>query len=183
MTPRHILMGVALAGAIALTVFGDKRPASDVVEAVERAPAARRPAPLPAAPAAAKAGAEPAILRLEPRATLIGEDDEKLGAPGDLFGRRDWNPPPPPPDAAAIAAAAAPPPPPMAPPLPFTYLGKAVADGAWEVYLARGDKTFIVRDNMVIEGTYRVDAITPPNLTLTYLPLNQVQQLNIGVLD
>jgi hypothetical protein len=28
-----------------------------------------------------------------------------------------------------------------------------------------------------------VDAIAPPHLTLTYLPLNQVQQLNIGVLD
>jgi hypothetical protein len=181
MKPRHIAMAVALAGAAALVLFGDNRPASDVVEAVERAPGARK-----AAPAAAKTAATaqaPAILRLQPRATLIGDDDDKLGAPGDLFGRRDWNPPPPPPDAAAKAAAALPPPPPMAPPLPFTYLGKAVADGAWEVYLARGDKTFIVRDQMVIEGTYRVDAITPPNLTLTYLPLNQVQQLNLGVLD
>jgi len=181
MTPRHIVMAVALAGAAALVIFGDNRPAADVVEAVERAPGARKPAPLAAKPAA-KAQA-PAILRLQPRATLIGDDDDKLGAPGDLFGRRDWTPPPPPPDPAAKAAAALPPPPPMAPPLPFTYLGKAVADGAWEVYLARGDKTFIVRDQMVIEGTYRVDAITPPNLTLTYLPLNQVQQLNIGVLD
>jgi hypothetical protein len=35
--------------------------------------------------------------------------------------------------AAAAAAAAA------APPLPFTFIGKSVADGAWEVYLARGD--------------------------------------------
>ncbi|UUZ55500.1 hypothetical protein LP419_07470 [Massilia sp. H-1] len=101
--------------------------------------------------------------------------------PGDLFSRRDWNLPPPP--VAAQAVAPPPPPPPMAPPLPFTFLGKAVADGSWEVYLARGDKTFIVRDKTVIEGMYRVDAITPPNLTLTYLPLNQVQQLNIGVLD
>jgi hypothetical protein len=40
-----------------------------------------------------------------------------------------------------------------------------------------------VRDKTVIDGTYRVDAIAPPNLTLTYLPLNQVQQLNIGVFD
>jgi hypothetical protein len=30
---------------------------------------------------------------------------------------------------------------------------------------------------------YRVDAIAPPILTLTYLPLNQVQQLNLGVFD
>ncbi|HEY0063319.1 MAG TPA: hypothetical protein VGC21_14465, partial [Telluria sp.] len=97
----------------------------------------------------------------------------------------DWTPPPPAPDANALAAAAAaaPPPAPVAPPLPFTFLGKAVANGSWEVFLARGEQTYIVRNKMVIDGTYRVDAINPPNLTLTYLPLNQVQQLNIGVLD
>ena len=42
---------------------------------------------------------------------------------------------------------------------------------------------YIVRDNMVIDGAYRVDAITPPTLKLTYLPLNQVQQINIGVFE
>jgi hypothetical protein len=67
--------------------------------------------------------------------------------------------------------------------LPFTYLGKAVGEGAWEVYLARGDKTYIVRTKTVVDGIYRVDAIAPPTLTFTYLPLNQVQQLNIGVFD
>ncbi len=71
----------------------------------------------------------------------------------------------------------------MAPPLPFQFLGKAAEKGEWEVFLARGDKTYVVRKQDVIDGAYRVDAIAPPNLTLTYLPLNQVQQLNIGVLD
>jgi len=35
----------------------------------------------------------------------------------------------------------------------------------------------------VIDGMYRIDTIAPPTLTVTYLPLNQVQQLNIGVMD
>ncbi len=43
--------------------------------------------------------------------------------------------------------------------------------------------TYIVQTKMVVDGAYRVDAITPPVLSLTYLPLNQVQQLNIGVFD
>ncbi|WP_413345644.1 hypothetical protein [Massilia sp. CT11-108] len=74
--------------------------------------------------------------------------------------------------------------PPTAPPLPFTFIGKSVGDGAWEVYLARGDRTYVVREKgAVIDGTYRVESIAPPVLTLTYLPLNQVQQLNIGVFD
>ena len=80
-------------------------------------------------------------------------------------------------------AAAPPPPPPMAPPLPFVYLGKVAADGAWEVFLSRADKTYIVRANTVIDGAYKVVTIAPPVMTLTYLPLNQVQQLNIGVFE
>ena len=70
-----------------------------------------------------------------------------------------------------------------APPLPFTLVGKANENGVWEVYLARAGKTYIVKSKTVIDGTYRVDAIAPPLLTLTYLPLNQVQQLNIGAFD
>jgi hypothetical protein len=41
----------------------------------------------------------------------------------------------------------------------------------------------IVRNKSVIDGVYRVDAIAPPGMTITYLPMNQVQQLNIGVRD
>jgi hypothetical protein len=69
------------------------------------------------------------------------------------------------------------------PSLPFTYLGKQGADGNWEVYLTRGDETLIVRDQMVIDGSYRVDAIKPPNMTLVYLPLKLVQTMDIGSAD
>jgi hypothetical protein len=201
MNPRHIAMGAALLAAGALVIFGDNKPDSDVAEAVERKPArgsagpvapvgtpaalAAMPAAMPPARAGAASatGADPAILRLLPRATLIGNGDEAMGGGQDLFGSRDWNPPPAAPVVADNAAAQAPPPPPSAPPLPFSVLGKAAANGSWEVFLAIGDKTYIARDKMVIDGTYRVDAIAPPTMTFTYLPLNQVQQLNIGVLD
>ena len=178
MNPRHLAMGAALLLAAGLLAFGDNTPESDVAEAVERAPAAQVTV-LAAAPKRSTV-AEPGIMRLIPRAALIGEGDEAMGGSADVFGRQDWTPPPPP---APAPVAPPPPPPPSAPPLPFTYLGKAAADGSWEVFLSRGDKTYVVRDKMIIDGTYRVDAIAPPNLTLTYLPLNQVQQLNIGVLD
>ena len=187
MNPRHLVMGLAVLGAAGLALFGDKTPSSDVAEAVERKPAAAKvaaPAPAPSSDKKA-AAAEPMILALVPRATLVGEGDEAMGRAADVFGRRDWNPPPPPPPPAAakLVGPPPPPPPPVAPPLHFTYLGKAAENGQWEVYLANGDKTYVVRDKMVIDGVYRVDAIAPPNLTLTYLPLNQVQQLNIGVFD
>jgi len=189
MKPYQIAMAAALAGAAGLVLFGDKSPGSDVAEPVERATRAPgKPAAAPSiaaasrsgAPASASASGDVMILRLVPRALLVGEGGEGSFASGDgVFGGQNWNPPPPPPPPVSNA----PPPPPMAPPLPFVYIGKAAADGAWEVYLSRADKVYVVRAKTVIDGTYRVDAIAPPLMSLTYLPLNQVQQINIGVLD
>ena len=183
MKPRHIALGAALAIAAGFAVFGDKTPDSPLAEAVVRgAPRSARPAAPPVAAAGARAPKdtpEPAILRLIPRADLIPDGAEAPGGAENLFLSQDWNPPPPPPSTAPPP----PPPPPTAPPLPFTYIGKAVGEGAWEVYLARGDKTYIVHPKEVVDGVYRVDAIVPPTITFTYLPLNQVQQLNIGVFD
>ena len=169
MTPRHLMLGAALLVAAGFAVFGDKSP-NGVVEPVQRgaAPVAAR-----AAPTVTKPAGTVAVLRLAPRDTLIGDGADG----GNAFGALDWTPPPPPP------APPPPPPPPSAPPLPFTFLGKAVERGVWEVFLARGSDTLIVRDKTVIDGVYRIDAIAPPAMTITYLPLNQVQQINIGVRD
>ena len=205
MKTRYMIMGAALVGAAALLAFGDNSPEGDVAEPVARAAPrgpgsgttdrqladrAQAPAVLPAPvqPQAQLPDADmrtqapgtraaPHILRLLPRHALVGAGD---AAGGDVFGSRDWTPPPPPPPP---QAAPPPPPPPSAPPLPFTLLGKALDNGAWEVYLARAGKTYVVKTKTVIDGTYRVDAIAPPILTLTYLPLNQIQQLNIGAFD
>ena len=184
MKPYQIAMGVALAGAAALVIFGDNTPSSDIAEPVARA--AKAPGAVSSAPALAERsgndGKATAILRLVPRATLVGDSaDAGFGAGEGVFLGQNWNPPPPPPPPQSQSNA--PPPPPMAPPVPFNYFGKAVADGQWEVYLARGDKTYVVRNKTVIEGAYRVDRIAPPLMTVTYLPLNQVQQINIGAFD
>lgn len=171
MTPRHYLLLAGVLGAGALLLFGERQPVAEVAEAVERAVA-------PAHPRAARPPAEPpAILALLPRSEVAGEDGDTFGGADGVFQSQNWTPPPP-----KMAVTAAPPPaPPMAPPLPFVYLGKVAADGAWEVFLSRADKTYIVRAHTVIDGAYKVVTIAPPVMTLTYLPLNQVQQLNIGV--
>jgi hypothetical protein len=175
MKPRHLLMGAALIAAAGLVLLGDRTPAGSLAEPVERA--ARTPA---VAAAPQPAAGEASILRLVPRATLIGEAGEAAFRSGEgVFLGQNWNPPPPPAPTGPVAA----PPPPSAPPLPFTAIGKAVTDGQWEVYLARGEQTYVVKNHTVIDGVYRVDAIAPPTLTITYLPMNQVQQLNIGVSD
>lgn len=198
--PRHLALGAALVGAALLVAFGDRTPADGVIGAVER-PATGTPAATaakllaqPAAvllprvarddaaprPAAADAPVQQ-ILALTPRTVLIGDGDDGFQQSGaGPFAHQDWTPPPPPPPSSAALA----PPPPSAPPLPFTFIGKSVGGGAWEIYLSRGERTYVVRDKgAVLDGTYRVESIAPPVLTLTYLPLNQQQQLNIGVFD
>lgn len=181
MKPRHIAMGVALVLAAGLVVFGDKAPETELAEPVERAAATTAIEPARSvASSVKKSGDDVAIARLIPRETLIGASGDRFGeGENSLFARHDWTPPPPPPSNEPPP----PPPPPSAPPLPFTYIGKSLQDGVWQIYLARGERTYLVNDGDTIDGTYRVDAIRPPVLTLTYLPLEQRQQLNIGVFD
>ncbi|VVD79998.1 hypothetical protein PAQ31011_01078 [Pandoraea aquatica] len=115
------------------------------------------------------------IVAPTPRETQADEDGAP--APQRLFVSQNWGPPPPAPSSAPVPTT---PLPPTAPPLPFTYLGKALAAGAWEVYLARGEKTFIVHENSVVDDVYRVASIKPPRLSLIYIPMNQQQELDIG---
>lgn len=185
MKPRHLLMGAALVATAGLVLFGESTPETEVAEAVERAPrpdtATATATAARVAVAAAAAAADGTILRLVPRSELIGEAGEAAFQGGGIFGGQSFAPPP------AVAEEPSepppPPPPPTAPPLPFTVIGKGLANGAWEVYLANGERTYVAHAKEVIDGMYRIDAIAPPTLTITYLPLNQVQQLNIGVMD
>lgn len=118
------------------------------------------------------------ILALRQREELIGGAHAENRA-DNLFRSQSWLPQP----VAASLVATAPPPIPTAPPLTYAYLGKKMEDGNWEVYLARGEQTFIVREQATLDYNYRVDSIQPPIMTLTYLPLKQQQTFSIGSIE
>lgn len=176
----HVLLAVGLAVSAGLAIFGDKTPDSSVAE-----PTARSADRDTTSPSARPAGVQSRekhkgpvkILALEPRATLIG----RAGGPPSpgLFTEEVEAPPPPPP----AASENTPPPAPTLPPLPFTYLGKKFENAKWEVYLAIGDETYFVREGSVIDKKYAVNAIKPPTMTLTFLPMRQMQTLTIGEAD
>lgn len=71
---------------------------------------------------------------------------------------------------------------PVAPPLPFSYMGRMVDEesGKLVLYLSKGDVPYTVSVGDQIDGTYRVEAVTETELTLIYLPLNIKQILTIG---
>ena len=121
-------------------------------------------------------GAAALLEALVDRGVLIVPDQKNAAPWRNLFTSTSWTPPPPPVKAMPPVA----PPAPVAPPLPFKYMGKKFEANVWEVYLLRGEQSFLAREGSTIEGTYRVDSITSEQLNVTYLPLGQSQNLSIG---
>lgn len=140
---------------------------------------ARTPSQQPTAPdrprsdpvATANSSSLPLGSLLRPRIELYPTEQQIPSQ--DLFASVDWTPPPPPPPVFT-------PPAPVAPPLPFTFIGKRRSADAWQVFLGRGDEVLIVQEGQTLANQYRVESVAPPLMTLTYLPLGQTQTLAIG---
>ena len=94
------------------------------------------------------------------------------GVVKDMFIAKSWYVPPP---QSTIVIR------PVAPPLGFRYIGKMLEDGNHAaVFLEKQGRIFIVHEGDAIDSNYRVNAITPPVMTLTYLPLDEKQTVQIG---
>ena len=70
-----------------------------------------------------------------------------------------------------------PPPTPTAPPIPFVVVGDWTESTATAAFLSGPQGTILVRAGDRVGGAYRVDEISSGVMRLTYLPLNQTQQL------
>ena len=79
-----------------------------------------------------------------------------------------------------VEIAKPPPPAPTAPPLQFKYNGKAIEDNQTWVFLSQAGENFITKIGGKINPQYRLDSITDDTITVTYLPLNIKQTLNIN---
>jgi hypothetical protein len=77
----------------------------------------------------------------------------------------------------APAAPPPPPPPPTAPPLPYTAIGDWTEAGHTVAFLSANDGLVMAEAGETLNGTYHVDQVSPGHITLTYLPLKQMQQL------
>jgi hypothetical protein len=154
---RNIFLALALVATVVASVVDFAPP-----EAVDTAGIALPVASKTAAPPAAPINA---ALRRDRFATPAAQ---AAGSPADLFPVRSWLPPPP------VAQAA---PAPKAPPLPFKYLGKVLEEGVVVAFVSEGTRTHLLRKGDALPP-YRVDNVTPQELTLVYLPLNETQRLN-----
>ena len=70
---------------------------------------------------------------------------------------------------------------PTTPPLPYTYAGRLVEHAQPIVFLQRGNHPLTVRSGEVIDGVWRLDAVTQTSLSFSYLPLGTAVPLTFGV--
>lgn len=93
---------------------------------------------------------------------------------GDLFRTKSWYVAPPPPPAP-------PPPVPVAPPLPFSFLGKEQkAGGKMTFFIADQNRVYLVHSGESLGNSYHVDGIENGKLALTYLPMKKKQYLDLS---
>jgi hypothetical protein len=175
MSLRAWLWVLALGVTAWLSLAGPDEAVNDVAEAVVR-PATGKSG-VAVRPIDKRAGAQASLPRLKPRQAPYKSFDAALAAElaekePPIFHSQSWNPPPP----KVVVKVEAP----KAPPWPYAYLGKQSSEGQWWVYLTLGDDTRAVKKGQVLDGKYRIDNIEPPLLSVTYLPLNEVQTVNIG---
>lgn len=171
MSRRHWLLAASLALCVWLAMSGDSTPASGMSTDVNPLKSGTK-ATQSARPTQVAAATESSVdvLEIQVRTGLVGGTG--TGVMGHkLFDSLSWTPAP---------AAPARPAPLSAPELPYTYVGKKFDGVQWEVYLVRGDESFVAREQTVLQSAYRITSIRPPTLSLIYLPLNQMQDLPIG---
>lgn len=163
---KTLLWGAAVVGTLTavISVSGNDP------ETVTVAPVARERNSSEARPARSPSKATKA-----PRLLKISDLDARgLGDMStDLFAPKSWYVPPPPPPPM-------PPPKPVAPPLPFTFIGRMIEEGQTAVFVSIQDRNQVLRAGDVVQGVWRVDSIEPTNMKLTYLPLNENKYLALG---
>mgnify|MGYP000039899323 CR=1 FL=1 len=133
-----------------------------------RRPARKLPQKLRAADRSDLAG----LALTRGRLAAGAEEDSEAPAP-DLFRVGSFLPPQP---------KAPPVPRPVAPPLPFRYAGMLEEGGVTKVFLEDGDQIRVVRAGDVVDGRYRVTAVSRSRIDLIYLPLNETQSLATGAM-
>ena len=182
---------LAIAGAITLaaTAWALLQPddvAAPAATGRERAGTAPRAAgPSPARGAQSSAPSSVATIAAAPAPARgwpepPSADHRAVWQAGIAQGLAAWNPhPPAPPPPAPPPAPAAAPAPPQAPPFPYTLIGR-LDDGEPCALLSGPLRSFGVKATEVIDGQWRVDAVQPQGVTLTWLPGGVKKTLAFG---
>jgi hypothetical protein len=79
---------------------------------------------------------------------------------------------------AAVSAA----PVPVAPPLPFRFAGQFHRESGIEVYVARGEEIFPVKEGDILDGQYKVDSVSATEVNFVHVPSGERQTIQFSAL-
>lgn len=191
MSLRHKALGLALAGAAALLAFGDNRPVEQAEVAVplnSGLTSGRPHSPMNGAERLAStspgtlANPLPVAQGVTSRTAWVAHGASAPQAV-DLFQSRQLPAPPAPKVARVVHVEATEAPDPGPPPWPYQLIGKKDESGTVDVFLARDQWVFSVRQGQTLEGQYRIQRVAPPVMTVEHVPTRQVQQIPIGGME
>jgi hypothetical protein len=72
---------------------------------------------------------------------------------------------------------------PMAPPVALKYIGKILGDNEYQVFVEFKGNYLAVKEGEIIQKTYKIEKIKPPTMTVTYIPMSILQDMQIGELN
>jgi len=137
----------------------------------------------PAAPTSAKAPAPGASGDPE-QVAARGSEAKQPGIPtrstlgkfaADPFSTQSWLP-------RRKPAVVSEPPPAVAPPLPYRFAGQFYRESGVELYVARGEEIFPVKEGDTLDGQYKVDSVSATEVTFVHLPSGARQTLQFSAL-
>ena len=157
--PRIAVLIAVLAAAAAWVVLDLRRAPDSAAKASAQSATSDSTAP--------EARQDPAI----PARSTLGR------IASDPFSAHSWLP-----RSRPSAATAAPPQAPVAPPLPFRFAGQFYRDTAAEVYLAKGEEIFPVKEGDTLEGQYKIESVTSSEVRFLHLPSGTSQTMQFSAL-
>jgi hypothetical protein len=131
---------------------------------------------------AVHAGPAPIQLALA-ETPLTRSPDQEPPKEADPFAPRRWQAQPLPSTTKVEPVSAIPVAPPIPqgpPPLPFRYMGSLNDDGQQVVYLSRGEQMLLARHGEVLEGAYKVLAVSSQRIEFEHLATGEKQSLAIA---
>src|SRR6266853_2399291 len=161
--PRIAVLIALLAGAAAWVAIDLRGP---VAPTAVKAPASGASGDAEHAAAPASEAKQPGI----PARSVLG----RIAA--DPFSAQSWLPRHKP----AVVSTALPEP--VTPPLPYRFAGQFHRESGIEVYVARGEEVFPVKEGDTLDGQYKVDSVSATEVSFIYLPTGTRQTLQFSAL-
>ena len=132
----------------------------------------------PPGPSAARAAAQ-TVARdsSEPKQSAQIPGRSTFGKFGsDPFSTHSWVTPSKPRAALPVQPA------PVAPPLPYRFAGQFYRDSGVEVFVARGEEIFPVKEGDTLDGQYKVEAVTESEVRFLHVPSGTRQVMQFSAL-